>query len=132
MINLATKRVSETSKLQLKDADGADMAGAFVVVYGRGSKQYREFEAQKQSAMLEQMASSQDGKVKMTAAQLNSQKIDRLVACTAEFIGVELDGLKGQELSRAIYADPALGYLADQVSDYMDKWSNFMQALPAA
>lgn len=65
------------------------------------------------------------------------RRIDWLVKITDGWENIELTAekgemLTGENLSRAIYEDIALGFLTDQCDVYTVKWANFTKGLPAA
>lgn len=122
--------VQETSVLALLGPDrqplmGDDKQPLTVTVYGPGSKQYSKAQAANASLML--------GRLKMNGRIDTEGNAEFLAAVTKEFSpNVEYDGLKGEDMFRAIYADNSVGFIAEQVTKHVGEWKNFMKASPAS
>jgi hypothetical protein len=119
--------VAPTARLHLRDAaeqlmyaDGKPMA---VNLFGPGSKEYANAQAEQSGRMLEMLKNK--GKTNQTAQQKMQDAAEFLSACTASFENLEYDNLTGAELSRAVYTDSTIGFIADQVARFIGDWSNF-------
>lgn len=135
MSNLRKFAVTETSRLHLRSAadellyaDGPDgkpdiSKPLVVVLYGPGSKQYQAAQAKNQNRMVEKLR--RKGKVDQTAEEKASEQAEWLLACTHSFENVSYDDLQGEAMARAIYTDPGIGFIADQVGKHIGDWANF-------
>lgn len=125
--------VNETSTLHLRDANEElmhDEAGqaVTVTVYGPGSKAYARAQAAQSNRMVDRL--KRKGKADMSAEDAAKEKAEFLAACTQSMQRVDYDGLQGDELHRAVYADPTLGFVADQVHKHLTEWGNFSKGSP--
>jgi len=98
-----------------------------VTVYGPGSKQYAKAQAANANRVLDQM--KRGAKLDQSAAE----KAVFLASVTQAFsANIEYDGLAGEELFKAVYADASIGFIAEQVTKHVGEWANFMKASPEA
>lgn len=146
------KRVIPIGVLHLKDAAGnlmydelpdgkADLTKPCRVrLHGPGSP---VFVAEKQALLREglELSRAKDREKKedaaMDAIASGSRRVEALIKTTEgweNFDAYTADNEKliGAAQSRAIYEDPALGYIVEQVDAYVGKWANFMPGLPTA
>jgi hypothetical protein len=124
--------VSPTAALHLRDAAGqliyADGDAAKPVIahlYGPGSKQYAQAQAEQNNRMMERMRAK--GKVTITAEQKTQETAEMLAACTASVDNLQYGELAGAAAVQAMYADISIGFIADQVAKYIGDWENFTQ-----
>ncbi len=122
-MDIRSKAVSQTSVLELRDANDELMQGVTVTVYGPGSKQYAAAQARQSNRMID--ALKKKGKTEQTAAQKAAETAEFLADVTFEFNGLEYDALTGRELALAVYSDTSIGFIADQVAKHCGDWSNF-------
>lgn len=134
MTDIRKFAVSPTARLVLRDAsdepmlteDGKEIA---VNVFGPGSKQYAKAQAAQQNRMLDKL--KRKGKADQTAEQKISEAAEFLTDCTESWENMDYDGLEGSQLSRAVYADQSIGFIADQVAKYIGDWANFKKGSTA-
>lgn len=129
-VNLATKRVPPIFDLQLKNADGSPMLDeennpAFVRVHTLASKTYEVAQTALRRKSLKRVREN-GGKMEAVADD-RDDKTDFLVAVTEEFVNVALDGVGtgAKALATAIYKDPELGFIRDQVEAAYSDWGSF-------
>ena len=124
--------VEETSILELRGPDDAPMVGddklpMTVTVYGPGSKTYAKAQAANQNRMIDKL--KRKGKTDQSAEEKAREQADFLAGCTKEFsANIEYDGLKGDALFKAVYADTSIGFIAEQVGKHIGDWANFSTA----
>src|SRR5260221_13227968 len=100
--------VSETKVLHFHGPDkkplfGEDNLAMTATIYGPGSKQYVKAQAVNLSRTVDQI---QSGK---PVEQTIEEKAAFLAQCTQSFSSnIEYDGLKGEELFRAVYSDTSI------------------------
>ena len=59
------------------------------------------------------------------------EQVQYLAEITHSFENLDYDGLtSGRELALAVYGDATIGFVADQVSEFVKDWSNFTQSSP--
>lgn len=90
-----------------------------VHVYGPGSREYQAAEKRQNDRMIDAMRKK--GKSVDTAAY----RVDFLVDITKSFDEIDYDDLKGAALHKAVYSDPSLRFVADQVYAYVTDHANF-------
>lgn len=128
MADIRKFAVEATGRLHLRDANDQlmfDDSGAAIAVnlYGPGSKQYARAQAAQHNRMLDKL--KRKGQSAQTAEQIAEEKAEFLSDCTASFENLEYDGLTGDALARAVYADITIGFIADQVGKHIGDWANF-------
>jgi len=105
----------------LKDDAGKPLS---VTIYGPGSKPHQRAQAVRTQRLMDVMAKR--GKVKLSAEDQLRENATFLAACTVSFNGWEYKG--SADAFEAAYADPAIGFIADQVSKAVSDWANFTAA----
>jgi hypothetical protein len=125
--------VEQTGTVELLTADNepmfADEEGKLrckVVVYGPGSRQYAKADAAQQNRMVNRLKTK--GKAKQTAEEIAEERAEFLADITKEMPNIEYDGKTGQELFKAVYLDRTIGFIADQVREYLGDWANFTKS----
>lgn len=126
-MNIRKFAAADTAPLHLKDGAGRlmyteDGKPMRVHVYGPGSKPYRQAVAERTSR---QVARITEGKKNFTSDEITVEHLAFLLAITASFENVKYDGLDGTEMARAIYTDPTLAFIPEQVSAFGGDWANF-------
>lgn len=98
-----------------------------VTVYGPGTK---IFQAAKSAANNRAMARwRRKGKADATPEEDVAAVANFLTPCTKSFNGFGYkDAQPGPEMFRALYMDPKMGWLTDQVNREMGDWGNFTKA----
>lgn len=129
MFDLSKLEVKETSTIHLEGPDGEllfaeDGEKVTVTVYGPGSKQFQKAQGARNRAVLELM---RKGSKKVRDEDQRSIDSEFLCTCTASFNSMSYEGLVGHELTKAIYNNPKLGFIAEQVNRQINDWSNFTQ-----
>jgi len=102
-----------------------------VVVHGPGSKAFKAAQAVSQKTY---SATFHRGKSRETPEQQEARNATFLSACTIEFRNFSYKGMAAndRETFRALYLDPAMGWLTEQVNAEMGDWANFTQAAPTS
>lgn len=113
-----------------KDEHGAevpDLAKPIAVnLYGPGSKQYSQAQAANSNRMIDKL--KRKGKTNQSAAEKAEEQAEFLSACTASWENMEYDKLQGDFLSKAVYTDITIGFIAEQVGKHLGEWGNFTKA----
>lgn len=130
MLNIRTRAVAETLTFDLTDADDAplvDDAGHPVrcTVYGPGSRRFQQAQQRRQDRLMEKAV-----RRKAMPAEEQARVQAEFLADITESIDVAYDDLDGREKLIAIYSDPAVGYIRDQVERKVSDWGNFKQGSP--
>lgn len=120
--------VEQTGRVHLRDADGElmytdDGKEIAINVYSPGSKQYAKAQASKSNRTIDLLRKK--GKSDQTPESIAEEKALFLSDCTSSFENIDLDKLEGKALYKAVYADQSLGFIADQVAEYLGDWANF-------
>lgn len=132
-MDLRNTAANETSVIELTDGVGnpiLDDAGSqpTITVFGPGSKEYTAAVAARNNRTMDRLRKK--GKSDLTPEQQLADHAAFLAACTQSMSGVERDGLTGVALYKATYADPSIGFIAEQVSLHLGDWSNFTPTAP--
>lgn len=126
MFDITKKRVAETGKIELKDADGSplvDDAGNVLTVtaHGPGSKVWQQADAAMSRKQAERMRKN-GGKVEAALDNAKADQVDFLCAVTISFNGWEYPTENGNQF-RAAYSDDTIGYIRDHVFREVRDWS---------
>lgn len=105
----------------LKDEQGQPLS---VTVYGPGSKAYQRASAARTQRLMDRMAKR--GKHKLSADEQLAEQAAFLSACTVSFNGWAYKG--DAQAFEAAYADPSIGFIADQVAKAIGDWANFSRS----
>lgn len=128
MFEITTLAAKDTFVLELRnanddalfDADGKPLS---VTIYGPGSKVYQKANAERTQRMMDRMAKK--GKVKLNAEEQQRENAGFLAACTVSFNGWAYQGKADRDAFEQAYADPSIGFIADQISAAIGDWANF-------
>lgn len=124
---------ASTAFLHLKSPDGTYLFDngekVGIDLYGPGSTQHSEIE-ERQSARAIKRMQDNDNKISLAPiADRRSEAASDLAALTAGFhhIEHEVDGVPvtGRELVVAVYSDPKLGWIKEQVAKFVGDWGKF-------
>jgi hypothetical protein len=134
MLNIATLAVAATAALHLKSVDGEPLydgeTPVRVVVHGPGSRAYGVVESRQTARAVKRMNENEGKLTGATAEERRAETAEDLASVTIAFEGFTYgDGsLQGEPLFKAVYADPALGFITRQVAKFIGDWSNFKAA----
>lgn len=134
MLNIKTHAVCRTGKVKLTngaDEPLLDAAGnqISITVFGPGSREYRKAEAHKSNQLIARL--SKKGKATASAAEQDAEQAAFLAACTQSFDGFDYPAPEDKpytsqtEMFLAAYSDPEIGFIRDQVNEYIRDWANF-------
>lgn len=124
-----------TGRLHLRDSDDQlmyadgddgkpDMSKPMAVnLYGPGSKQFAKAQSDQNNRITEQLR--RKGKALRTAEQKAAEAAEFLADCTQSWENVDYGTLTGEALSKAVYSDIEIGFIADQVNKHLNDWANF-------
>jgi hypothetical protein len=121
----------DTAVLTVQNPKGDDLIGVNgetvkITLYGPGSKQYVNAKYKFDNAMQTRSVALLRGKASKNAAEENAQLLaERLAACTAQIENFPIEGG-----ALALYSNPKLGYITDQVTKFLDDHENFMPGAP--
>jgi hypothetical protein len=104
-------------------ADEAETLPLQITVYGRSSKQYRNWLAVANRASLAR------GKKPQTPEQILTETAEFLAAITKSIHNFDLDGeaLDNSESFKKLYSNPSLVWVADQVAESLGAAEGFLQ-----
>jgi hypothetical protein len=99
-----------------------------VELYGPGSKPYKRAQAANTNRTIDRL--KKKGKSDASADDQARETAEFLTACTKGFANVTLNGLQGEALAMAIYSDPEIGFIPEQVNKHIGDWANFTKPSP--
>lgn len=121
--------VSETAVIDLKGPDDEplldeDKKPKTVTVYGPGSKQYAKASTARNNRLVDKL--KKKGKTDTSSDEAARETAEFLAACTKELSpNIRMGDLEGDALIKALYSEPKLGYIAEQVGKFLGDWGNF-------
>lgn len=134
-MKIAQYAVSQTAFLHLKSPDGTYLyekgSPVGIDLYGPGSDEAAEVES-RQSARSVKRAQDNDNKFAFPPLELQrAEALEDLMSLTAGFRNIEHDGADGQPLTgtdlyRAVYSDPAFGWIKVQAFKFSADWGKFL------
>lgn len=136
MADIRRFAVEETSVLELLKPDDTPMldehgAKMTITIYGPGSRPYAKAQAANSNRMIDKL--KKKGRTEQSAEDKAREQAEFLAACTKEFsANIEYDGLQGEALFKAVYTDPTLGFIAEQVNKHLGDWANFQKPSTAS
>lgn len=129
-VNLLSKQVPTTYLLPLKNADGSPMLDddnepAAVRIHTPASKVYEVAHAAMRRKTMKRVRES-GGRIEAAADDIEDKQAF-LVAITEEFVNVSLPevGPGAKTLVRAVYENPQLGFIRDQIEGAASDWGSF-------
>lgn len=128
-VNALTKLAAEVSDIPVKNMDGSPMLDenndpVTATMFSPGSKIWHVANATKRRKTMRKVREN-GGKLEAVADDIE-ETIDFLCAITKRFNGLEIPGEADQV--RAIYSNPQLGYVRDQMEAAAGNWENFTKA----
>lgn len=134
-MDIATQTVSDTAAIHLKGADGNHLYSngdldkpVKIVIYGPGSKQFAAIEARQTNRAIKRMQDN-DGKVSAAPPEQRvAEQAEDLADITASLENLTYSPASdkhGKELYQALYADPGLGFIPQQIVKAVKDWGNF-------
>ena len=120
----------DTAALELKKPNGDELLvdGKKVIInlYGPGSKEYINAKYKFENATQARSIAMIRGKISKNIAEESAQlQAERLAGCTESIENFPIDGG-----ALALYSNPKLSYITDQVIKFLDDTENFMPSLP--
>lgn len=133
--DITQQSVSDTAAIHIKGADGQPLyvngAKVEIVVYGPGSAPFGDVEARQTNRSVKRMQDN-DGKVgAVTKEQRIADRAEDLADITVSFKNLAYppaNGAEGRELYLALYSDPKLGFIPEQLLKAVREWGNFKGA----
>lgn len=126
--DISALSVTDTTDVELVDAKGEPLlvpgtdTPMSVTVYGPGSKPFAKAQATRNRAVLQTV---RRGARKMKDEEQRDVDAEFLATCTASFNGFDYKGMVGHEGFKALYLDPKVGFIAEQVNKAISDWSAF-------
>lgn len=119
----------DTAALEVKKPNGDDLLvdGKKVVInlFGPGSKEYINAKYKFENATQARSIAMIRGKISKNIAEESAQlQAERLANCTSSIDNFPIDGG-----ALALYSNPKLSYITDQVIKFLDDTENFMPNL---
>ena len=68
---------------------------------------------------------STKGKGELSMEEKATESAEFLAACTDSWEHMQYEELAGDALSKVVYADRSIGFIADQVARFVNNWANF-------
>ena len=134
-LNIATLAVAATAAIHVKSADGEplldDGKPVRIIVNSPGSKAFGTVESRQTARAVKRMNDNEGKLTAATADERRGETAEDLAAITVAFENFDYqpegatEPLAGEDLFRAVYADPSLGFIARQVTKFLADWGNF-------
>jgi hypothetical protein len=135
MLDITTKAISTAAPLHLKDASGNlmfhDGQPVRIHLYGPASPQYARIEELQTQRALKRAQDNEGKPSAMSADQRRETTAEDYAAVTVQFENFTYPpagDATGADLYRATYADPALGFIVNQITRFLADWGNFKRA----
>lgn len=136
-LNIKTKAVAATSFLHLKDAsdnlmwaDENKTQAVGVTIYGPGSKEFQQATTKVNNRAVKRL--QKRGNTDQTVDVKLKEQAEYLADITSGFQHLDYEGKTGRDLALAVYGDPSIGFIGDQVAEHVKDWANFSQTSATA
>lgn len=134
--NIKTKSLADTTVLQLRDpatdalmyADADEKQPLTITLYGRSSKQYRQWMS-KTLAKNQRELDSNRGKAKPKALEVTlKENAEFLATVSIKAENFDMDGvaIDSEDMFVKLYSDPSLAWIGELVSEALGENSNFL------
>jgi hypothetical protein len=131
MFDITKVATSDTSLLHLRGPEDellfdADKNPVQVELYGPGSRPYVQAQTKRANRSVQRL--QKKGKFEMSSDEQITEQAEFLTAITARFINLSYPpagDAQGSDLAKAVYSDPKIGFIAEQVSKHAGEWGNF-------
>lgn len=138
MFDITQTRVEDQAKVELTDANdtpllGEDQKQLSITVFGPGSKEFERAAAKRQNRLIDRL--KRKGKSDMSPEEQRAEQAEFLSSVTVSFNGFGYPPAgeqTGKALFRALYMDPSLGFITDQVQRFVGDWGNFTAGSPTS
>lgn len=136
MFDIAKIAVASTAALHLKDASGnllytVDNKPVRIILYGPASPEYARIEDRATQRALKR-ATDNDGKPAPASTDERREQIaEDYASITVAFENFNYSpagDVSGAEAFRAVYAEPKLGFIVNQITKFLGDWGNFKPA----
>lgn len=126
--DLSQFEAAETGVLEVLNAKGEPLlhkgSPVTIEVYGPGSQQFVRAQSKLEQANQARSFAAIRGKAMPNAPEEQRKDIvTKLAACTKTVVNFPIPGG-----AAALYGNPKLGYITEQVSKYLEDWANFPPA----
>lgn len=101
-------------------------------LYGIGSDEYQQAQARAQRRVMAIAKKGRNALAERSPKERAGDVADVLADITVSAEGIDLEGRPLREVMRAMFADPANGYITDQVNTFAADWANFSKSAPKA
>lgn len=133
-IDITSMRVAEVSDLPVKRADGTIMmqedgkTPVTATTFGPGTKIWQVANAAMNRASIKRTREA-NGKWEASVDNTEEDQAKFLCAIVKRFNGLDYPGVDGDKPTvEAVFADPLLGYIRDNLITDTRNWENFMKA----
>lgn len=131
MFDITQAAVVPTATLNLLDARdeplvGADKTPLSITLHGPGSAEFQRAAAWRDNKALDRLKAK--GKASQSAEERLEGSADYYARLTVSFNGwtyPPAGDASGYDLFKAAYSDPSIGFILDQVAEFIGEWGNF-------
>jgi hypothetical protein len=133
-MKIALLAVATTAFLHLKGPDGTFLYDndqkVGLDLFGPGSPEYARIEERQSARTIKRMQDNDNKISHVPIAERRSEATEDLADLTAGVRNLEHDGpdgnpLAGRDLVTALYSDPKLGWIKEQVVKFVGDWGKF-------
>lgn len=135
MFDITQKRALDTATIELVEGDGSPLLDdkgnrLSVTVYGPGSKQWQQAEAESNRRRAIKLQNAGKNKLAAALEDAAEDQVVFLTAITISFNGWEFPAPEGKwksekDMFRAAYSDDALGFIRNHIHREANDWTVF-------
>lgn len=131
MFDITKAAVQPTATLNLLSAENEPLLDdnkkpLSITLYGPGSTEFQRANARRQNRVVDRL--KKKGKADMTADEQRENNAEYYASLTISFNGWDYPpapNASGPDLFKAAYGDPTIGFIVDQVAEFVGDWANF-------
>ena len=136
MFDITTQAVAMSAALHVKDASGnlmftADNKPIRIYLHGPASPEYSRIEERQTQRALKRAQENEGKPTAPSPEDRRAQIAEDYAAVTIAFENFNYPpagDVQGAAAFRAMYADPALGFIVNQITRFLADWGNFKPA----
>lgn len=133
-MDVSALMVSATAPMHVKNAAGTPLLDGGkpvrIIFHGPSSRQFAELQTRQSERSVKRHNDNEGKLTARPAEEVRLEGVEDLVSLTSGFENLTFGDLSGEELYRAVYSTPELGFILSQGSKFVSEWGNFAGGSP--
>lgn len=133
-MDVSALMVAATAAMHVKNAAGTPLMDhgkpVRIIFHGPSTRQFAELETRQTERSVKRHNDNEGKLVARTAEERREEAVEDLVLLTDRFENLSFGDRQGEDLHRAVYSSPELGFILAQGSKFVGEWGNFAGSTP--